>query len=204
MRLIPKDEGFFDLFDALAERVTLSAALLHELFTDPTRLDHFAGQIKELEHQADEVTHEVVVRLDRSFVTPLDREDIYALATTLDNVVDLVDGTARRAQMFHIGDSREPAIQLTAVLVRASELIRQAVNNVRDPQLVARISREIKKLEQEGDVLYFSAVGALFADTPQDALEVVKWKELYDNIEYAIDESEDVLNVLESISIKNS
>ncbi len=204
MRLIPKDEGFFDLFDALAERVTLSAALLHELFTDPTRLDHFAGQIKELEHQADEVTHEVVVRLDRSFVTPLDREDIYALATTLDNVVDLVDGTARRAQMFHIGDCREPAIQLTAVLVRASELIRQAVNNVRDPQLVARISREIKKLEQEGDVLYFSAVGALFADTPQDALEVVKWKELYDNIEYAIDESEDVLNVLESISIKNS
>lgn len=204
MRLIPKDEGFFDLFDALAERVTLSAALLHELFTDPTRLDHFAGQIKELEHQADEVTHEVVVRLDRSFVTPLDREDIYALATTLDNVVDLVDGTARRAQMFHIGDSREPAIQLTAVLVRASELIRQAVHNVRDPQQVARISREIKKLEQEGDVLYFSAVGALFAGTPQDALEVVKWKELYDNIEYAIDESEDVLNVLESISIKNS
>lgn len=204
MRLIPKDEGFFDLFDALAERVTLSAALLHELFTDPTRLDHFAGQIKELEHQADEVTHEVVVRLDRSFVTPLDREDIYALATTLDNVVDLVDGTARRAQMFHIGDCREPAIQLTAVLVRASELIRQAVHNVRDPQQVARISREIKKLEQEGDVLYFSAVGALFAGTPQDALEVVKWKELYDNIEYAIDESEDVLNVLESISIKNS
>jgi len=204
VRLIPKDEGFFELFDALAERVTLSAALLHELFTDPTRLDHFAGQIKELEHQADEVTHEVVVRLDRSFVTPLDREDIYALATTLDNVVDLVDGTARRAQMFHIGDCREPAIQLTAVLVRASELIRQAVHNVRDPQQVARISREIKKLEQEGDVLYFSAVGALFAGTPQDALEVVKWKELYDNIEYAIDESEDVLNVLESISIKNS
>ena len=204
MRLIPKDEGFFELFDALAERVTLSAALLHELFTDPTRLDHFAGQIKELEHQADEVTHEVVVRLDRSFVTPLDREDIYALATTLDNVVDLVDGTARRAQMFHIGDCPEPAIQLTAVLVRASELIRQAVHNVRDPQQVARISREIKKLEQEGDVLYFSAVGALFAGTPQDALEVVKWKELYDNIEYAIDESEDVLNVLESISIKNS
>ena len=204
MRLIPKDEGFFELFDALAERVTLSAALLHELFTDPTRLDHFAGQIKELEHQADEVTHEVVVRLDRSFVTPLDREDIYALATTLDNVVDLVDGTARRAQMFHIGDCRKPAIQLTAVLVRASELIRRAVHNVRDPQQVARISREIKKLEQEGDVLYFSAVGALFAGTPQDALEVVKWKELYDNIEYAIDESEDVLNVLESISIKNS
>ncbi|GDX87909.1 phosphate transport regulator [Gemmatimonadota bacterium] len=204
MRLIPKDEGFFELFDALAERLTLAAALLNELFTDPTRLDHLAGQIKELEHQADEVTHEVVVRLDRSFVTPLDREDIHALATTLDNVVDLVNGTARRAQMFHIGDCREPAMQMTAVLVRASELIRQAVHNVRDPQQVARISREIKQLEQEGDILYFSAVGALFAGKPQDALEVVKWKELYDNIEYAIDESEDVLNVLESISIKNS
>jgi uncharacterized protein Yka (UPF0111/DUF47 family) len=115
-----------------------------------------------------------------------------------------MDGTARRAQMFHLADRREPAKQLTAVLVRAAELIREAVHKVRDPHEVARISREIKKLEEEGDALYSSAVGALFEGTPQNALEVIKWKELYDNIEHAIDESEDVLNVLESISIKNS
>ena len=203
MRLIPKDEGFFDLFDALAERLTRSAGVLNELFTEPTRLDFFAGQIKELEHQADEITHEIMLRLDRSFVTPLDREDIHELATTLDNVVDLMDGTARRAQMFHLADRREPAKQLTAVLMRATELIRQAVHKIRDAHEVARIGREIKKLEEEGDALFSSAVGALFEGSP-NALEVIKWKELYDNIEHAIDECEDVLNVLESVSIKNS
>jgi len=203
VRLIPKDEGFFDLFDALAERVTRSAVVLNELFTEPTRLDFFAGQIKELEHQADEITHEIMLRLDRSFVTPLDREDIHSLATTLDNVVDLMDGTARRAQMFHLADRREPAKQLAAVLVRATEAIKEAVHKVRDAHEVARISREIKKLEEEGDALYSSAVGALFDGSP-NALEVIKWKELYDNIEHAIDECEDVLNVLESVSIKNS
>ena len=203
MRLIPKDEGFFDLFDALAERVTRSAVVLNELFTEPTRLDFFAGQIKELEHQADEITHGIMLRLDRSFVTPLDREDIHSLATTLDNVVDLMDGTARRAQMFHLADRRESAKQLTAVLVRATEAIKEAVHKVRQPQDVARIGREIKKIEEEGDALYSSAVGALFEGTP-DALQVIKWKELYDNIEHAIDECEDVLNVLESVSIKNS
>lgn len=203
MRLIPKDEGFFDLFDAVAERLVRSATLLNELFTEPTRLDFFAGQIKELEHQADDITHEIMLRLDRSFVTPLDREDIHKLATQLDNVVDLMDGTARRGQMFHLADRREPAKQLTAVLVRATELIKEAVHKVRQPQEVARIAREIKKIEEEGDALYSSAVGALFQGTP-DALEVIKWKELYDNIEHAIDECEDVLNVLESVSIKNS
>jgi predicted phosphate transport protein (TIGR00153 family) len=203
VRLIPKDEGFFELFDALADRLTRSASLLQELFSEPTRLDHFASQIKELEHQADEITHEIMLRLDRSFVTPLDREDIHALATTLDNVVDLMDGTARRAQMFHLADRREPAKQLTVVLVRASELIRQAVHSIRDPQVVARIAREIKKIEEEGDALYSAAVGALFEGTP-NALEVIKWNQLYDNIEHAIDECEDVLNVLESVSIKNS
>jgi predicted phosphate transport protein (TIGR00153 family) len=203
VRLIPKDEGFFDLFDALAERLTRSATLLNDLFTEPTRLDFFAGQIKELEHQADEVTHEIMMRLDRSFVTPLDREDIHKLATQLDNVVDLMDGTARRAQMFHLADRREPAKALTSVLMRATDLIKEAVHKVRQPQEMARIAREIKKIEEEGDALYSSAVGALFEGTP-NALEVIKWKELYDNIEHAIDECEDVLNVLESVSIKNS
>ena len=203
MRLIPKDEKFFDLFDALAERLTRSAGVLNELFTEPTRLDFFAGQIKELEHQADEITHEIMMRLDRSFVTPLDREDIHTLATTLDNVVDLMDGTARRAQMFHLADRREPAKQLTGVLMRATQLIQEAVHKVRQPQEMARIARAIKLIEEEGDALYSSAVGALFEGSP-NALEVIKWKELYDNIEHAIDECEDVLNVLESVSLKNS
>ncbi len=202
MRLIPKDEGFFDLFEALAVRMTRSATLLNALFTEPVRLEHYAGQIKELEHQADELTHEIMTRIDRSFVTPLDREDIHLLATRLDNVVDLMDGTARRALMFHLSDRREPAKELTRVLQRATESIAEAVGLLKDPHEVTRIGREIKVLEEEGDAIYSAAVGALFEGTP-DALDVIKWKELYDNIEHAIDECEDVLNVLESVAIKN-
>jgi predicted phosphate transport protein (TIGR00153 family) len=202
VRLIPRDEGFFVLFESLATRMTRSASLLNALFTEPTRLEQFAGQIKELEHQADETTHEIMMRIDRSFVTPLDREDIHLLATRLDNVVDLMDGTARRAQMFHLKDRREPAKELTQVLVRATEMIASAVKSLKVPHEVQRIGREMKLLEEEGDAIYSSAVGALFEGTP-NALDVIKWKELYDNIEHAIDECEDVLNVLESVAIKN-
>jgi predicted phosphate transport protein (TIGR00153 family) len=202
VRLIPRDEGFFVLFESLATRMTRSASLLNALFTEPTRLEQFAGQIKELEHQADETTHEIMMRIDRSFVTPLDREDIHLLATRLDNVVDLMDGTARRAQMFHLKDRREPAKELTQVLVRATEMIASAVKSLKNPHEVQRIGREMKLLEEEGDAIYSSAVGALFEGTP-NALDVIKWKELYDNIEHAIDECEDVLNVLESVAIKN-
>lgn len=202
MRLIPKDEGFFDLFDGLADRMTRSASVLHDLFSEPTRHDFYAGKIKELEHQADEITHEIMIRLDRSFVTPLDREDIHSLATQLDNVVDLMDGTARRTVMFHLSDRREPAKQLTMLLVKATGAIKEAVHKVRQPKEIARIGREMKEYEEAGDVVYSDAVGALFHNAT-DALEVLKWKELYDNLEHALDECEDVLNVLESISIKN-
>ncbi len=203
MRLIPKDEGFFELFDGLADRMTRSSELLLALFSEPDRLDQYAREIKELEHQADDITHEIMMRIDRSFVTPLDREDIHMLATRLDNVVDLMDGTARRAQMFHLADRREPAKDLTKVLVEATKAIALAVKSIKDSQKVQLVGRDVKRLEEEGDAVYSAAVGALFEGTP-NALDVIKWKELYDNLEHAIDECEDVLNVLESISLKNS
>ncbi|MCC7195485.1 MAG: DUF47 domain-containing protein [Gemmatimonadaceae bacterium] len=204
MRLIPKDEGFFELFDALADRMTQSAAVLEELFAHPERLEEHAQRIKALEHEADGIMLQVVTRLDQSFVTPLDREDIHALATRLDNVVDLMDGTARRAKMFHIKTGREPAIQLTDILVRATTTIKEAVQKLRQPKEVARLGRVMKALEEEGDAVYSDAVGALFSGDTSNPIEIITWKELYDNIEHAIDECEDVLNVLGSISIKNS
>jgi uncharacterized protein Yka (UPF0111/DUF47 family) len=203
VRLIPKDEGFFELFDGLAVRMTRSASLLNQLFTEPGQLDRYVSQIKEIEHEADEITHEIMNRIDRSFVTPLDREDIHLLATRLDNVVDLMDGTARRAKMFHIHDRKEPAKELTRVLLAATEQIALGVSSLKDARQVQVIGREVKRLEEEADAIYSEAVGALFEGKP-DALEVIKWKELYDNIEHAIDEAEDVLNVLESVSLKNS
>lgn len=202
-RLIPRDEGFFDLFNELAKRLVTSAALLRDLFADPSRLDELASAIKEVEHEADHITHDVSTRLDSSFITPLDREDIHSLAQELDNVVDLINGTARRAAMFRITETREPARKLCEILMQQVKHLERAVTQIRDPRAVAMATREVKALEQQGDLIYHDAMGALFAGRP-DPLEVMKWKEIYDTIEGTLDVSQTVAIVLESISLKNS
>jgi predicted phosphate transport protein (TIGR00153 family) len=203
VRFLPKDEGFFGLFDQLSSRLTSSAALLRQLFDQPSRLEELAGKIKAEEHAADALTYDIMQRIDRSFVTPLDREDIHLLANRLDNVVDLIDGTARRATMFQIMDRRDMAVALIDVLVACAETLSKGVAEIRTPAAVYKTARQVKELEEKADALYAKAIGALFSGTP-DALEVIKWKEIYDNLEHAVDECEDVANVLESISLKNS
>jgi uncharacterized protein Yka (UPF0111/DUF47 family) len=203
VRLIPRDEQFFGLFEQLSKRLSGSAELLRQLFDDPSRLNELVGRIKDQEHEADSIVQQVNQRIDTSFVTPLDREDIHRLATRLDNVIDLIDGTARRAAMFHIKDTRPHARQLSEILVRAVALIAKSVSEVKKPKNVYEYGKQIKLIEEEGDAAYQEAVGLLFAGSP-DALEVIKWKELFDKLEEALDECEDVSNVLESIALKNS
>ena len=203
MRLIPKDEGFFPLFDQLADQLVECTKLLHQLFAEPARLAHFAAAIKKVEHDADEITHAVMERVDRSFVTPLDKEDIHKLANCLDNVIDLMDGAARRAVVFDIRVCPDEAVGLAALLIQAAAHIRESVRGIKNPKIVFARMRDVKKIEQEGDALYVVALTKLFAGNP-DPLTVIKWKELIDNLEHALDEAEDVTNVLESIAIKNS
>ena len=203
MRFLPKDEGFFGLFDQLSARLKSSSSLLKELFSEPNRLMELTKKIKDEEHAADALTYEIMQRIDRSFVTPLDREDIHLLANRLDNVVDLMDGTARRAKMFHIDQRRDAAIALTSVLVECSDVIAAGVKDIRKPAEVHKAARKVKELEEKADAIYSDAIETLFAGRP-DALDVIKWKEILDNLEHAVDECEDVANVLESISLKNS
>ena len=203
MRLIPRDEGVFVLFNELAKRLKEAARLRNRLFAEPDKLDHYVAAIKTVEHEADVLTHDVRARIDRSFVTPIDREDIHLLATELDDVIDLIDGTARRAAMFHIGETRQPALRLSDTIMRAADHIQAGVAAIKKPAVVTSSSREIKRLEEEGDAIYQDAVGELFRGQP-DALEVMKWKELYDTLERALDQCQGVGHVLESISLKNS
>lgn len=203
MRLIPRDEGFFPMFDELADRLTRSAGLLQELFADASQMKRLVSEIKEVEHQADLLTHEIIIRIDRSFVTPIDREDIHRLANVLDNTIDLIDGTARRVEMFNVTETRAAAGKLAGVLFTAAGEIKVAVKQLKKPQAVAAQLSKIKLLEEEGDAIYHTAVGALFREDTAP-LEVIKWKEIYDTLEGALDECEDVANVLESISLKNS
>ncbi|HET7583583.1 MAG TPA: DUF47 family protein [Gemmatimonadaceae bacterium] len=203
MRLIPRDTVFYTMFADLAERLVRASRLLRELLAEPARLDRLITGIKQVEHEADEITRDIINRIDKTFVTPIDREDIHLLASALDNVIDLVDGTARRAAMFHLTEVREPARRLADVLVRSADTLAESVAHMKEPKFVAERSRTVKQLEEEGDALYHEAVGALFAGTP-DPLEVIKWKEMYDVLERALDECEDVANVLESIALKHA
>jgi uncharacterized protein len=202
-RLIPRDEQFFDLFNQLAGHLKTAAGLLNELFAEPHRTAELVKQIKDVEHQADVLTLSINTRIDKSFITPIDREDIHLLASRLDDVIDRLDGTARRVVMLHINEVREPAKQMANVICEAADHIAIAVTAIRRPSEVSAQASMIKKLEEEGDAIYHDAVGALFAGTP-DPIEVIRWKEVYETLEIAIDLCMGVANAAHSISIKNA
>lgn len=202
-RLIPRDEQFFDLFDQLTEQLVVTARMLADLFADPQHVADHVKAIKAIEHKADVITASINLRIDKSFVTPIDREDIHMLASRLDDVIDLLDGTARRFEMLHITDVKAPARELARVLVSAAEHIQTGVASIRKTKLVSEQTAEVKKLEEEGDAIYHTAVGALFSGSP-DPLEVMKWKEMYDTLERATDSCMGVAQVLQSISLKNA
>ena len=204
MRLLPRDEHFFDLFNAVAERSVEAAGLLEELFKAPQeRRNYLVESIKRIEHECDQVTHEVITRLDRTFITPLDREDIHELASGLDDVVDLIDSLARRTQIFHIGESPKGAILLAEVVKRACEQLVIAVKNLsKNDGAVLTACIALKRHEEEGDSLYHEWLGRVFEGNP-DPVYLMKWKEVYDNLERTLDHIEDAANVLESISIKH-
>ena len=202
-KLIPRDEQFFDMFDEIARRLSIAARLLTQVFGEPEKLAQHVAAIKDVEHEADVITHDVIVRINKSFITPFDREDIHSLASKLDDVIDLIDGTARRVVMFRITTTRPAARQLAEVIVRAAESLEAAVVAIKKPRLVIEKGQHVKLLEEEGDAIYHAAVGALF-DGKEDPIEVMKWKEVYDTLERTLDQCEDVANVLESIALKNA
>jgi len=204
VRLLPRQEEFFDLFVEVATRNTEAAKRLRELFeAPPDRRTPMVQAIKQLEHEADQVTHEVVNRLDRTFITPLDREDIHQLASDLDDVMDAMDGAARRAQIFHLGISPPGVKQLVEVIERMVAVLAEGVGRLKKGDDVMKFCVEAKRLEEEGDAIYHEALGLLF-EKERDALEVMKWKEIYDKLEQTLDQAEDVANVLESITIKHA
>ena len=204
MRLLPRNEEFFDLFTEVANRNKEAAQQLSNLFeAAPDRRTPYVEALKRLEHEADQVTHEVVNRLDRTFITPLDREDIHQLASDLDDVMDAMDGTARRAQIFRLGVPPQGVRRLVEVVQRMMAVLYEAVSRLKKGDDVMKYCVEAKKLEEEGDALYQEALGRMF-ETERDALEVIKWKEIYDNLEMTLDQGEDVANVLESITLKHA
>jgi uncharacterized protein Yka (UPF0111/DUF47 family) len=203
-RLLPREEDFYELFVEVARRTAEAAGLLRELLTGkPERARYCADQIKRLENEADELTHEVVRRLDRTFITPIDREDIHLLASDLDDVMDRIDGTARRAQIFRVGRTPDGIEPMCDLVGRVSDEVLQAVTKLRDKDDVMMHCIRAKRLEEEADAVYQEMLGRLF-DTETDPIRIIKWKEIFDTLEHAMDESEDVANDIESIVLKHA
>ncbi len=205
INLLPKDTVFYDLFESLAGHAVSSAEHLRQMLKSYPEYEQHLQRIRDEEHKADELAHTALDRLDRTFITPFDREDIHALIGELDDIIDTIDALAKRLPLFHI-KSIEPAfIQQADVLVQATVLVRDAVHRLRKSRKLSELSEKligIHHSESVGDDNHHAAMHHLF-DGSVEALEVLKWKELYDLIEEAIDGCEDVGNVLERIVLKN-
>ena len=202
-KILPRDEKYFDLFDKMAERINQASAVLIQLFDDMSNAERYADELKTIEHQADEIAHDVLKRLNKSFVTPIDREDIHALINAMDTVVDMIESVAARVIMYGVSESTPAMKQLSRILSDTSAATGRAVAQMHSHKDMADLIIEVHDLEARGDTVYRSAVRQLFAEN-SDALTVMKCKEVYEKLEAAIDACEDASNVLENIRIKNS
>ena len=201
-RLIPREERFYDDFKAMADQLRTGARLLEQMLaTDPPVLDK-AHEIKEVEHQCDYVTHEIIQRLNKTFVTPIDREDIHELAKTLDDVMDAIDSGAALFPLYRIDVVRKPARELTRVIIQQTDEIRAAIEALERRKGVLERCIEINRLEHEADRIHTQAISTLFIEE-KDPITVLKWKEILDVLEEATDACEDVANLLENIVVKH-
>src|SRR3954470_3382834 len=202
-RLIPREEKFYTDFRALADETKRGAKLLEEMLEPERPIWDKADEIKEVEHKCDFLTHDIIQRINRTFVTPLDREDIHALARSLDDVMDAIDASATIVRLYHI-DSVRPGARELARLVRDSvEQVVCAMQALEKRKGVAECAVEINRLENEADRAHQAAVQSLFKEE-KDAVAIIKWKEIFDFLEQATDRCEDVANVLEGVVVKHA
>ena len=200
--LFPKQEDFFALFRRQAALARKGADLLNDMMERYDRIEERAQELKAVEHEADGVTHEVFAKLNRSFVTPLDREDIHDLASGLDDVLDGAEAIGSRLVLFKVKSPTPEAQRMSAILVESSKQIEQAVDRLKDLKNLMTFTVEIHRLENEADTISRQVVADLF-DGTHDLLDVMRWKELYGRLEKAADTCEDVANTIEGIVLKS-
>ena len=203
-RLLPRDEQFFDLFNQLAGHLRTSAQLLDQLFAEPHRTADLVRQIKDVEHLADQLTHSINVRIDKSFITPIDREDIHSLAGSLDDVADYILASAKNLELLHIARPDETCRELARLVNEGSKIVQMAVHHLRDlnkPNAHQQFVIDVNSMENEADEVFDAAIENLFANE-KDAIHVIKMRDTYMMLESATDKCEDVANVIESIMIK--
>ena len=198
----PKDNQFFDLFSQMADEIRKAATMLEQLLaSDPPDLSK-VDLIKDAEHRCDALTHDTIQRLHRTFVTPFDREDLYALATSLDDVMDAIDHAATLVRLYKIEHIRPGARELAHTVSGSAERLHAALDALAKKKPVHPHAVEINRLENEADRAYQEAVRRLF-ETETDPVTIIKWKELYDVLEVITDRCEDAANVIEGVMVKH-
>ena len=203
LRIIPRNEQFFDLFDAAATNVLQGARYLHQMVEHFERAEEMQKRIEETEHEGDITTHEIMERLNVTFVTPIDAEDIRQLASTLDDVLDYIEATADRMILYDVSKPSGEMADLVNILeLAAAEVIKgvAGLHDLKRPRRLLDHCIEINRLENDGDRVSRRALAELFRTaTP---MEAIKWKEIYEHVEMAIDKCEDIANIIESVVVK--
>ena len=204
--LIPKEMVFFDLFEEAAKNAHHGALALQELLADFTNVPDKVRRIKDIEHAGDKITHTTIEKLNQTFITPLDREDIHELICRLDDIIDLIDTAVARMHLYKIDKPTEDAKALAKVLVNATKIITELLPKMRNLKLSSSLLQhciEIHTAENEGDRIEQHALAALF-ENGHDPIFIIKWKDIYEELESATDRCEDVANVIEGIVLKNA
>ncbi|MDQ3952315.1 MAG: DUF47 family protein [Actinomycetota bacterium] len=201
LRLIPREESFFDLFEEMAGKVQQGAEGLLDLLRDYRDIDIKAGRVVDIEHEGDEITHEMIRRLNTTFVTPFDREDIHRLASNLDDVLDHVEAAAEYLQLHKIQSPLPQMLALAEILQTAAATTASAMPGLRKMKDLNEYWVEINRLENDGDRAYRRTIAELFSGDYK-AMDVLKYKDIIEEIEQAIDRLEDVANTIESIVMK--
>ena len=201
-RLLPREERFYGDFQALADELQRGSRLLEEMLAPDMPIWEKADEIKEVEHKCDSLTHEILQRLNRTFVTPLDREDIHALARSLDDVMDAIDASAAVVRLYKLRTVRFGARELAQVITTCTEQVGLALKALEHKKGLITHAIEINRLENEADRIHQQSLSRLF-DDERDPIMIIKWKEALDFLEAATDRCEDVANVLEGVMVKN-
>ena len=201
---LPKEEQYFSFFSQMTSYIYDAARALVEMLNDEngSYTEHLK-RIKAIEHQCDDLTHSISTKLNKSFITPFDREDIYLLSGALDDVVDLIDDAARAMVMYDVHESTAHARRFADVIQRMAVELHEIVSMLAKPSGISPRLVELHRLENEGDEIYHSAIAELFHNAT-DPLDVIRWKDIYEKLEAAVDRCENVANIIESVIIKHT
>lgn len=205
-RITRKEEAFFDLFVETAESGCKTAKMLEELMKNYTRVNEKIDAIEECEHECDNQVHKILEQLNKSFITPIDREDIYLIAKELDNITDDIESTAHRFTMFNVRSITEDAKKMAGLIVKCTEELKAVMAELKymkTSKLLKERIIEVNRIEDEGDLVFRNAITKLFIQET-DAVEVIKWKEIYEYLENTLDACEDVANIVEGVVMKHA